>query len=73
MNKLRIQDKTGDTEMTWNPNDSASVKAAAEIFKALLDKGHMAYKTDSKGGGEVVRTFDPTAEEIVVTVPLVGG
>lgn len=73
MNKMRIQDKTGDTEMTWNPSDAASVKAVADVFDNLLSEGHMGYITDNNGGGEVIRTFDPTAEEIVVTVPLVGG
>ncbi|MHB0978422.1 MAG: hypothetical protein ACYC1K_03435 [Minisyncoccota bacterium] len=73
MNKMRIQDKTGDTEMTWNPSDAASVAEVKNVFNKLLNKGHMGYKTDNSGGGEVIRTFDPTAEEIVVTIPLVGG
>lgn len=73
MGIMRVQDKTGDTEIAFDVKDKASIKAAEKVFNDLMAKQHMAYKTDGKGGGEVIRTFDPTAEEIVVAVPLVGG
>lgn len=73
MGTMRIQDRSGDTEMTWDKADSGSVEAAKAIFAGLMVKGHMAYKTDKKGGGEVIKAFDPAADDIVVTVPLAGG
>lgn len=73
MGTMRIQDQTGDTELQWDVADKKSVIHAESIFAGLMAKNHMAYKTDSKGGGEVIKKFDPTANEIVVAVPLIGG
>lgn len=73
MGTMRIQDQTGDTEVIWDVTDPASTAKAEDIFAGLMAKNHMAYKTDAKGGGEVIKSFDPTADEIVVAVPLIGG
>ena len=73
MGIMRIQDKTGDTEVMWDTASPASVKIAEKIFAGLMAKNHMAYKTDAKGGGEVIKSFDPTVDEIIVAVPLIGG
>jgi hypothetical protein len=73
MGILRIQDATGDSELRWDVADKKSVAAANAIVDKLMDKGHIAYKTDKQGGGEVIKSFDPNAEEIVVAVPLIGG
>lgn len=73
MGTMRIQDQTGDTEITWDAANPASVTEAEGIFAGLMAKNHMAYKTDAKGGGEVIKSFDPTADNIVVAVPLIGG
>ena len=73
MGIMRIQNQTGDTELTWDAANPESVALAEQTLGELLGKGHLAYKTDKAGGGEVIKAFDPTADEIVVAVPLVGG
>lgn len=73
MGIMRIQDRTGDTEVTWNTADTKSVDVAEKIFAGLMANNHMAYKTDQNGGGEVIKAFDPTVDEIIVAVPLTGG
>lgn len=73
MGTMRIQDRSGDTEVKWDAADPSSVSSVEKVFAGLMEKGHMAYKTDTKGGGEVIKAFDPAADDIVVTVPLAGG
>lgn len=72
MGIMRIQDRSGDSVMEWDVADEAAVKAAEKVFNDLLAKQHLGYKKTVEGG-EVLRRFDPTAEEIVVAIPLVGG
>ena len=82
MGVLRIMSAQGDTAVTWNPANAEEVAVARETFDANKLKGFMAYKVLAVGEraalpsqvkGEVIRTFDPQVEEIVQTVPMVGG
>ena len=70
---LRILDQNGDTALEWDVADDLSVEEVREKFDELVSAGHLAYRIDSPTSGEVIRNFDPTAEEIIVTAPLVGG
>jgi hypothetical protein len=72
MGIMHIQDQTGDTEVRWNEADPATVAEATRIFDELLNKQHLAYKTEG-AKAEHIRQFDPTASEIIIAVPLVGG
>ena len=76
MGIMRIVDETGDSTLTWNREDEQSVVAAAEMFTRLAAKKHLPFAR-SKGApasdAELVRNFDPDAEEIVWVRPVVGG
>lgn len=73
MGMLAILDHTGDTQKQWDVNDAASVAEAGKVFDEFREKNYLAYKKVGEGSGEQIRAFDPTAEEIVMARPLVGG
>jgi hypothetical protein len=69
-------DKSGDVRHMWDRNNADEVEAARNLFNDLTgDGGHIAYKAVGKKGrqGEVIRTFDPGAERIILVKQLVGG
>lgn len=72
MSKLNIMDHTGHTAIDFKPGDHAEAMAK---FNELLKSGHTAAKKVAGGDGqfEVVRAFDPDAEEIIMKPRLVGG
>jgi hypothetical protein len=70
---MRILSREGDTAVEWDVKDDLSVAEVRAKFDALVAGGHLAYRIDSPAGGEVIRNFDPTAEEIIIHAPLVGG
>ena len=76
MGIMRIVDETGDSTLTWSREDEASVVAAAETFTCLAAEKKLAF---ARGAGapaneaELVRHFDPDAEEIIWVRPVVGG
>ncbi len=70
MGKLVVLDSTGHSEVRFSPKDKAEAKAR---FKELLGQGHIAYRMDADGKSSLTRSFDETAEEIVMHPQLVGG
>ena len=70
MGKLKVLSKRGDDETLWDDPQSAAV--AKQIFDNLLAKGHAAF-AKTENGHEHVKTFDPSADEIIVIRPLIGG
>lgn len=71
---LEVLDHTGDTKLEWNPRVQAEVDVARGMFDGLKAKGYLAYKLDRNGEkGEVIRTFDPDAERIVMNPQMQGG
>ena len=75
MGVMRIVDETGDSTLTWSREDEASVVAAAEMFTNLAAKKHLPFARAGAPAdeAELVRHFDPDAEEIVWVRPVVGG
>lgn len=71
--KLTIMDRSGDTAHTFKPDDQASVDAAMKVFDELVKKGHTAGKMVAPGKHELIRKFDPTAEETILFPRLQGG
>lgn len=72
--ELYILDPTGDTRLQWSKNNPDEVAYARERFNELKAKRYLAYRVDRKGKqGEVIHEFDPAAERIVLSPPLVGG
>jgi hypothetical protein len=68
-----VMDHTGDTRYQFEPADAAAVAEAERRFRELTDSGFTAAKRLDDGKSEVVKTFDPTAEETVFIPRLKGG
>ncbi len=72
--EMRIIDKTGDTKIIWDKDNADEAAAAKKVFDDLKKKKFMAYKVDDHGDkSEVIREFDPNAEKLIMSPPLVGG
>jgi len=77
MGTMSIPDHTGHRAVSWRADDPASVAAVEREFRALVDQRLVPFRrlaTLQKGSDyEQIRTFDPTAEEIMWVRPLQGG
>jgi hypothetical protein len=58
-----VMDHTGDSEHLFNPADVAAAAEAEERFKMLTGAGYIAAKRTGSGTSELIRKFDPSAEE----------
>jgi hypothetical protein len=66
--------REGDLKVVWDKANEAEVGSARSTFDELRAKGHLAYKVKRDGGkGEMIRTFDPDAEKIILAPPMAGG
>ena len=71
---MRLLASRGDTEIRWDPADEESVTNARKAFKRYGALGYLAFSTPPAGGdATLIRSFDPEADEIIVTRPLFGG
>ena len=68
-----VMDHTGDTRHQFDPADAAAVAEAEARFKMLTGAGFTAAKRLNGGKSEVLRSFDPTAEETLFFPRLKGG
>jgi hypothetical protein len=68
-----VMDHTGDTRHQFDPADSAAVAEAEKRFRELTGAGFTAAKRLSEGKSEILRSFDPTAEETLFVPRLNGG
>jgi hypothetical protein len=68
-----VMDHTGDTRHQFDPTDAAAVAEAEERFKTLTGAGFTAAKRLGEGKSEVIRSFDPTADEALFIPRLRGG
>lgn len=77
MGKLRVLDPSGDTVVDWMIGDHETVREAEDLFSRLLtQERRMAFARPAGGkaeDAEMIRSFDPTAEEILVVRPIQGG
>lgn len=71
MSEMLISTPKDTRRVEWDPKDEASVVKAKEQFDKIVEH-NFAYKT-TETGKEQIREFDPLADEIRVTAPLVGG
>lgn len=62
-----LNSKDGDKRVIWDSLNLEEIRDAHKFFNELVDKGMVPYKVDPKGKktAEVMREFDPTAEEIL--------
>lgn len=67
--------QAGDEKVQWNKNDDIEVHKARKVFDDWLAKGGFAYRAEGKDfkKGEMLKTFDPNAERIVLVPKMVGG
>jgi hypothetical protein len=68
-----VMDHTGDTRHHFNPADARAVSEAEARFMELTGAGFTAAKRLGEGKSEVLRGFDPTAEETLFIPRLQGG
>jgi hypothetical protein len=72
---MAITDETGDTKHMWSKDNADEVEMAKDMFDKMKKKGYAAFRVTGKKGeqGEQMLNFDPDAERIIFTKPLVGG
>ena len=68
-----VMDATGDTRIEFDPKDAAAVAEALAQFKELTGAGFTAAVRRGSGTSELVRHFDPFADETVFFPRLRGG
>ena len=68
-----VMDHTGDTSHQFDPADFDAVAEAERRSKKLTGSGFTAAKRLGDGKSEVVKSFDPTAEETLFIPRLQGG
>jgi len=74
MGEIRWLDETGDSRITWNPENEDQVDAAEAQFDVLLGKGYKAFRVKKDGSqGQQIKKFDAEAGTIIMTKGLVGG
>lgn len=75
MSRMEIMDpQLGDTKVYWDKNKPQEVENARENFDRMRKKGYAAYRMTASGSkGEQIRSFDPSAERIILGLPLHGG
>lgn len=72
--ELCVMDKTGDTKTIWDKSNPDEVAVARETFDKLKKKMYIAYSVGKDGEkGKVINEFDPDAEKLIMSPPLVGG
>jgi hypothetical protein len=73
MAKQIVMNATGDTRHEFDPADAAAVAEASARFKKLTGAGFTAAVRRGAGASELIRDFDPAADETVFFPRLRGG
>lgn len=73
MAKQIVMDATGDTRHEFDPADAEAVSDALARFKALTAAGFTAAVRRGASSSELIREFDPAADETVFFPRLRGG
>jgi hypothetical protein len=73
MAKQIVMDATGDTRHEFDAADAIAVAEAERRFKRLTGAGFTAAARRGDGRSELLRSFDPSAEETVFFPRLQGG
>jgi hypothetical protein len=68
-----VMDHTGDTRHHFDAKDANALLKAEERFKELTRIGFTAAVRTAPGNTELLRAFDPTAEETLFFPRLIGG
>lgn len=78
MHTMNFLDHSGHVRVEWNEDNAAEVGIARETFERMTGQGYAAFRirrteTGGEKQGAAMTTFDPSAEEILLTPQLVGG
>jgi hypothetical protein len=68
-----VMDATGDTRHQFNAADATALARAEARFKELTGAGFTAAVRRNNGRSELIRSFDPAAEETIFFARLRGG
>jgi hypothetical protein len=68
-----VMDATGDTRHEFDASDTVQLAQAEERFRQLTGTGFTAAVRRPDRRAQVVRSFDPTAEETIFVPRLQGG
>ena len=68
-----VMDHTGDTRHHFDPADARAIAEAEARFMQLTSAGFTAAKRLGEGKSQVLKSFDPTAEETLFIPRLQGG
>jgi hypothetical protein len=68
-----VMDTSGDTRHQFDPEDAGAVAEAERRFRELTGAGFIAAKRTGIGTSELIRQFDPNAQETVFFPRLRGG
>jgi len=72
--RMEVPDSTGHSEVSWDKDKPGEVAAAEASFDVLKKKGYVAFKLSASGTeGSQMRTFDPSAERILMRPAMAGG
>jgi hypothetical protein len=74
LHEMAILDPSGHTRTTWDADKPDEVATARRTFEELTGKRYRAFRVNKDGTeGSAMTTFDPHAEKMILTPPLVGG
>jgi len=73
MNSMSIMNDEGDTKITWDPVNPASVEVASTAFASYRSQGYQAFAMTSGTTGEQMEGFDPSVGSIVFIPQMQGG
>jgi len=71
--KIIVLSSKGDDVLEFKPDNAAAVNEAQALFDRLRSQKYAAFKVDGATQGEQIRSFDPNAETILMTPPIVAG
>lgn len=72
--EMAIMGEDGDTKIVWDQDKQDEVDEAKGTFTRLKKKGYIAYSVNRKGDkGELLESFDPSAERIILAPAMQGG
>ena len=75
MGLLCKMDNTGDTRITWFPDDEKEIKTAKKEFDKLKREGWSFFSVGKLSGEKdtMIKSFDPLAAQIIAVPPMKGG
>lgn len=74
MGTLKKMDGSGDSHLVWDATRPDEVAAARRMYDDLKAKKYNAYGVKEKGAkGELISSFDPDLEKIIMAPQMRGG